>query len=84
MGPCLCGAIDCPSCGPLLGGWQCHCGKWNGECEHYDENGELTEAGYKLEEAQEAYWERLIQERIDEKAFADGPSGFTDPYEETP
>ena len=36
MGPCLCGDICCPSCGPAQGNYRCHaCGRWesDGGCE---------------------------------------------------
>jgi hypothetical protein len=36
FGPCLCGDIQCPSCGPAQGNWKCClCGSWaDEECIH--------------------------------------------------
>lgn len=40
-GPCMCGAIDCPSCGPAQGYSRCDdCGEWDCECEECPECGD--------------------------------------------
>jgi len=34
MGPCMCGDIYCPSCGPAQGNWRCPCcGMWSLDAE---------------------------------------------------
>lgn len=39
MGPCMCGDLQCPSCGPAQGNWKCPlCGTWVDEgCVHMEE-----------------------------------------------
>jgi hypothetical protein len=48
-GPCLCGDICCPSCGPAQGNWQCPvCGRWASEgCDHIDPYSELLKPEYQ-------------------------------------
>lgn len=66
-GPCMCGAIDCTSCGPAQGYHPCEaCGGYRGDCGHYDEDtGELNDDGVaeqsKHEAAQEWAWEQRLQ-----------------------
>lgn len=67
-GSCLCGAIDCKSCGPAQGYRPCPaCGEYGGDCEHMDESGELNEAGEverdRREAAREWAWEQRIQQQ---------------------
>ena len=60
IGPCLCGDLCCPSCGPAQGNWRCPiCGTWTSEvCEHISEDGNLKqefhEQARKLEEERRA------------------------------
>lgn len=61
-GPCMCGAIDCKSCGPAQGYRPCEaCGAYGGDCEHTDESGELTEAGEVARNRREAEEEWAIE-----------------------
>lgn len=65
-GPCMCGAIDCKSCGPAQGYRPCPaCGEYGNICEHTDEDGELTEAGESEIGRREAAQEWTLDQRID-------------------
>lgn len=39
--PCMCGDVQCPSCGPAQGNWRCPiCRAWADDgCEHVDDDG---------------------------------------------
>lgn len=61
---CLCGDIQCPSCGPAQGNFRCFCGEWfdNG-CEHLDEDG-TVKPEFEAEAAAYAERERLSEEQL--------------------
>lgn len=42
MGPCLCGDIQCPTCGPAQGNFKCPiCHTWvDDQCEHLTDDGQ--------------------------------------------
>lgn len=67
IGPCMCGDIQCPSCGPAQGNWQCPiCRAWADDgCEHIDENGNL------LAEYESEAHRRAEEEACAESAFAE-------------
>ena len=73
-GPCMCGAIDCKSCGPAQGYRPCEaCGEYGGGCEHTDESGGLNESGESARSRREAAeeWER---EQMKDRQYEDlGP-----------
>lgn len=57
MGPCLCGDIECPSCGPAQGNTRCPiCRAWaTSGCDHLDADGNVLPA-------HQAEAERLLAE----------------------
>jgi hypothetical protein len=73
-GPCMCGDICCPSCGPAQGNSRCPlCNAWASDtCEHFDpETGEPTAEALPLLEAQarsEREWEDQLAKDLDEEA----------------
>lgn len=71
IGPCMCGAFDCHSCGPAQGSYKCPlCGEWGGGCEHYDEatgepTAEALAAWDRMKAAEDDAIERYIEEQND-------------------
>ena len=61
MSPCMCGDIQCSSCGPAQGNWKCPiCHEWADNCcEHISEETgdikpEYAEEAYRIEEDERA------------------------------
>lgn len=66
IGPCMCGAIDCKSCGPAQGYYPCPaCGEVGGDCDHIDpDTGDLNESGKIMAERRDAAEELAWEQRI--------------------
>lgn len=48
--PCMCGDVQCPSCGPAQGNWRCPiCRAWADDgCEHVDDDGNSIRAEFRV------------------------------------
>jgi hypothetical protein len=77
IGPCMCGDLCCPFCGPAQGNWRCPiCGTWASEvCEHISEDGDLKQEFH--EQARKLEEERRAEEEM-AKAWEE-EAGFTSP-----
>lgn len=70
-GPCMCGALDCESCGPAQGNHKCWvCGAWtfDGGCANPDAcnaANERAEQAYQDEQAEAAYQESQYEHHAD-------------------
>ncbi len=62
FGPCLCGDLQCPSCGPAQGNYKCwHCGEWSadGGCKDPDA------CNAAADRAEQDYHDKMAEEHYD-------------------
>jgi len=78
IGPCMCGALDCSSCGPAQGSFRCsECGRY--ACDEHFPEFVCSGCGEKLDVDNKSDLSTCCNENIDEieddgnGTYADGP-----------